>query len=93
MSVITTEVPRTAPTPVRDGGLARLGRWSATHLRAVLLLWLLVIAGLGAFAPRIESALSGAGWQDSTSQSVQGSSGHRPRLQGSGRYRTSSRGA
>jgi RND superfamily putative drug exporter len=71
MSVITTEVPRTAPTPVRDGGLARLGRWSATHLRAVLLLWLLVIAGLGAFAPRIESALSGAGWQDSTSQSVQ----------------------
>jgi RND superfamily putative drug exporter len=37
----------------------------------VLLLWLAVVAVLGAFAPRVESALSGAGWQDSTSQSVQ----------------------
>jgi Predicted drug exporters of the RND superfamily len=48
-----------------------LGQWAATHLRTVLLLWLAVVAVLGAFAPRVESALSGAGWQDSTSQSVQ----------------------
>jgi len=50
--------------------LARLGAWAATHLRAVLVLWLLVLAGFGAFAPSVESALSGAGWQDSGSQSV-----------------------
>ncbi|MBN9618425.1 MAG: MMPL family transporter, partial [Actinobacteria bacterium] len=65
---------RTAATgslPVAPRGLARLGQWAATHLRTVLLLWLAVVAVLGAFAPRVESALSGAGWQDSTSQSVQ----------------------
>ncbi len=62
--------PRHRPTS-RPGVLARLGVWSASHLRAVLLLWLVVIAGFGAFAPKVESALSGAGWQDSGSQSVQ----------------------
>jgi RND superfamily putative drug exporter len=65
---------RTAATgslPAAPRGLARLGQWAATHLRTVLLLWLAVVAVLGAFAPRVESALSGAGWQDSTSQSVQ----------------------
>ena len=51
-------------------GLARLGAWSASHLRAVLVLWVLVLAVFGAFAPQVESALSGAGWQDSGSQSV-----------------------
>ncbi len=50
--------------------MARLGAWSATHLRAVLLLWLVVLAFFGAFAPQVEHALAGAGWQDSTSQSV-----------------------
>lgn len=51
-------------------GLARLGAWSAGHLRSVLVLWLLLLAVFGAFAPKVESALSGAGWQDSGSQSV-----------------------
>jgi RND superfamily putative drug exporter len=37
----------------------------------VLLFWLLALAVFGAFAPKVESALSGAGWQDSGSQSVQ----------------------
>ena len=36
----------------------------------MLLLWLVALALFGAFAPRVESALSGAGWQDSGSQSV-----------------------
>ncbi len=54
----------------RPAGLARLGAWAATHLRAVLVVWLLVLAGFGAFAPSVESALSGAGWQDSGSQSI-----------------------
>ena len=52
------------------GPLARLGRWTATHLRAVLLIWLVIIGTFGVFAVRAEHALAGAGWQDSTSQSV-----------------------
>lgn len=60
-----------ASGPPRHTGLARLGAWSASHLGIVLALWLVVLAGFGAFAPKVETALSGAGWQDSGSQSVQ----------------------
>jgi RND superfamily putative drug exporter len=60
--------PQTEPgTP---GWLAQLGAWTASHLRFVLLAWLVVLAGFGAFAPQVESALSGAGWQDSSSSSI-----------------------
>ena len=37
----------------------------------MILIWLVVLAGFGVFAPKVESVLAGAGWQDSTSQSVQ----------------------
>ena len=60
--------------PAHDGGtgaFARLGRWTGSHLRPVLLGWLVVLVGFGFFAPKVESVLAGAGWQDSTSQSVQ----------------------
>ena len=50
--------------------MARLGTWTATHLRAVLVAWAVVVLVFGFFAPRVQSALAGAGWQDSTSQSV-----------------------
>jgi RND superfamily putative drug exporter len=62
----------TSPAPEHHvpGWLARLGAWSGTHLRTVLLGWLLVLGVFGAFAPQVESALSGAGWQNSGSQSV-----------------------
>ncbi len=53
------------------GPVGRLGRWSATHLRLVAIAWAVVALGLGVLAPRVETALSGAGWQDSGSQSVQ----------------------
>ncbi len=53
------------------GWLARLGAWTGSHLRVVLLAWLIVLGVFGAFAPQVESALSGAGWQDSGSSSVQ----------------------
>ena len=53
------------------GSLGRLGRWSATHRRTVFISWVLIVVGLGTVAPRAETALSGAGWQDSGSQSVQ----------------------
>src|SRR5690242_4530484 len=55
----------------RHGSLGRLGRWTATHGRAVGLAWLVVIALLGLVAPKVETALSGAGWQADGSQSVQ----------------------
>src|SRR5665213_828238 len=49
---------------------ARLGAWAATHFRRVLIAWLLVLLVFGFFAVRVESALAGAGWQASNSQSV-----------------------
>ena len=55
----------------QTGLFARLGRWTATHLKVVLLAWLAVLVVFGAFAPTVETALAGAGWQDSSSQSVQ----------------------
>ncbi|MEU6350351.1 MMPL family transporter [Streptomyces sp. NPDC047072] len=57
-----------APTP--PGRLGRLGVWATTRLRLMLLLWLAVVVGLGAFAPQVTSALAGAGWQADGSESV-----------------------
>ena len=54
----------------RPRPFARLGAWSATHFRRVLIVWLLVIAAFGIFAVHVENALAGAGWQASGSQSV-----------------------
>jgi RND superfamily putative drug exporter len=53
------------------GPIGRLGRYTATHFRGVVAAWLIVGVGLGLFAPRVESALSGAGWEATGSQSVQ----------------------
>ncbi|MFE4600004.1 MMPL family transporter [Kitasatospora indigofera] len=56
--------------PGRAGLLGRLGTWSAMHFKAVLVGWLLVVVALGAFAPQVTGALSGAGWQANGSESV-----------------------
>ena len=53
------------------GPMGRLGAWTADHFRAVLVAWLVLAAGLGVLAPRVEHALSGAGWEATGSQSVQ----------------------
>jgi len=53
------------------GPIGRLGAWMADHFRAVLVAWLVLAAGLGLLAPRVETALSGAGWEASGSQSVE----------------------
>jgi RND superfamily putative drug exporter len=58
------------PSPVRPGLMARFGAWTATHLRAVLAIWAVVLVGFAVFAPKVQSALAGAGWEDSSSQSV-----------------------
>ena len=62
--------PRPAVHSAVPGWLSRLGAWSGSHLPFVLVGWLVVVGVFGAFAPQVESALSGAGWQDSGSQSV-----------------------
>lgn len=53
------------------GPVGRLGRWAATHRRHVFIVWAILAIGLGAFAPKVEHALSGAGWEASGSESVQ----------------------
>jgi RND superfamily putative drug exporter len=55
----------------RVGPVGRLGHYTATHLKVVLAGWLAVAVVLGVFAPGVENALSGAGWETSGSQSVQ----------------------
>ncbi|HSI80991.1 MAG TPA: MMPL family transporter [Solirubrobacterales bacterium] len=52
------------------GPIGRLGRFTATHFRLVLLSWVVVALGLGFLAPRVEHALSGAGWEATGSESV-----------------------
>ena len=52
------------------GPIGRLGRFAAEHRRGVFLGWALIAVGLGFLAPRVETALSGAGWQANGSESV-----------------------
>lgn len=52
------------------GPLGRLGLWVTRHRKATALVWLLLVIGLGAFAPKVEANLSGAGWQADGSESV-----------------------
>jgi len=74
-SAVVPAAARTAPAPIeppaRVGPIGRLGRYTATHFRRVLIGWLLVAVVLGFFAPRVETALSGAGWEASGSQATQ----------------------
>jgi RND superfamily putative drug exporter len=58
------------PHATNVGPIGQLGRYTATHLRVVLVGWLIVAIGLGFFAPKVETALSGAGWEATGSQSV-----------------------
>jgi RND superfamily putative drug exporter len=55
----------------RPGPIGRLGRLAAGHSRRVFVAWAVIAIVLGALAPRVESALSGAGWQANGSESVQ----------------------
>ena len=66
----TSEPLEEYPHAINVGPIGRLGRYTATHFRTVLVGWLIVAFGLGFFAPRVETALSGAGWETTGSQSV-----------------------
>ncbi|MDP3893086.1 MMPL family transporter [Nocardioides sp.] len=58
------------PTGFKPGPLGRLGVWVTHRAKLVTGVWLLLIIGLGAFAPQVEHNLSGAGWQADGSESV-----------------------
>ena len=73
----TTQTSRNGTDPrfdpeigYRPGPLGRLGVLVTRHAGLTTAVWLLVIVGLGAFAPQVESQLSGAGWQADGSESV-----------------------
>jgi RND superfamily putative drug exporter len=65
----TVAVPLPAQHP-DVGPIGRLGRWAADHIRAVSIAWAVVAVALAVFAPKVETALSGAGWQANGSESV-----------------------
>src|SRR5665213_4429690 len=76
MAVLDTKKPPLDPAgpdrrAVKVGPIGRLGHYTATHFRVVLTAWLLIAVVLGFFAPRFDTALSGAGWETTGSQSVQ----------------------
>jgi len=56
--------------PLNVGPIGRIGRWTAAHLPIVVAAWIVVALGLGVLAPRAEKALSGAGWEETGSESV-----------------------
>ncbi len=75
MTTATPSLPSANPdadpdTDYRSGPLGRLGIWVTRNRRKVTAVWILLVIGLGAFAPSVEANLSGAGWQADGSQSV-----------------------
>jgi RND superfamily putative drug exporter len=66
-----TAFPGIRRSRLQLGPIGRLGHWTATHFTAVAVAWVVVAAGAGMFAPRVEKALSGAGWEATGSESVQ----------------------
>src|SRR3954469_726062 len=72
MRVMTTQTPTIdRPPRLHVGTIGRVGRWTATHVSTVVAIWVVVALGLGLLAPRVETALSGAGWEATGSESVQ----------------------
>ena len=65
---MTLTTRQTTNTPL--GAIGRLGHWAATHFGPVVVLWVLLATGLGVFAPRVETALSGAVWEATGSEST-----------------------
>jgi RND superfamily putative drug exporter len=58
------------PALTSYGVLGRVGLAVSRRKRLTLVVWALVVVGLGIFAPRVEAELSGAGWQADGSESV-----------------------
>jgi len=54
----------------RLGPIGRLGRLAATNRATTFAIWAVIAVALGFLAPRAETALSGAGWEATGSESV-----------------------
>ena len=69
------DIERADPSGARRrravGPIGRLGGFAADHARAIAIAWAVAALVLAAFAPKVETALSGAGWQADGSESVQ----------------------
>ena len=66
MAETVGDAPKMAPGATRSrsaGALGRLGVWVSEHGRVVTAVWVLLVVGLGIFAPFVDKNLSGAGWQ------------------------------
>ena len=68
------------------GPIGRLGRFAATNRAWVFGAWAVLALGLGVLAPRVEHALSGAGWQANGSESVRARDAIDRSLGGNGGY-------
>ena len=68
------------------GPIGRLGRFSARRRRWVFATWAVAALGLGVLAPRVETALSGAGWQADGSESVRAREAIDSAFAGAGAY-------
>ena len=66
-----SSAPRSGEAMSALGPIGRLGRLAAKHRGRVFAAWALIAVGLGILAPRVETALSGAGWQANGSESVE----------------------
>src|SRR5512133_2237939 len=82
----TLQIPATDGPRLKVGAIGRLGRWTAGHFRIVAAAWVVVAVGLGVLAPRVEHALSGAGWETTGSESVQARQLIDKSFKGSGTY-------
>ena len=71
MAVAEAPIAVPAERPEAVGPIGRLGGWAADHARMVAIAWAIVTVALAVFAPKVETALSGAGWQANGSESVQ----------------------
>ncbi|HWA54999.1 MAG TPA: MMPL family transporter [Solirubrobacterales bacterium] len=68
------------------GPIGRLGRYAALHRRGVFVTWAVLAVALGFLAPRVETALSGAGWQANGSESVKARESTERAFGGAGAY-------
>jgi RND superfamily putative drug exporter len=55
----------------QPGTIGRFGGFAADHARGIAIAWAIVAIVLAVFAPKVETALSGAGWQADGSESVE----------------------
>ena len=81
----TVAVMTDRPAPATSS-LGRLGAWAARRRRRVVLAWAAAVLVLGCLAPFADSALSGAGWEATGSESGEARRAIESRFPGQGTY-------